>query len=283
MKDPILIPLAGGKFGTDESLFPRDAKSRRFALLEEAGFSASALTGVQRLAVGSLGWGTASEGALRILSRALSNNSQLHAEKADAVIAACRVSRGLAEDRRTQNDPWVHDLIAAAERLAAGNEYFHPLLVKAKGYQAGCLSGDMSLERYLHGLAGHPYALVGAAIASSEGCREEAAAVVQEFTGSMGVLHGITERTAFSPNSRKKSTLVTPDFLSGGPEADYDADRQLLRETVARHARSVLRSVDLLSTQLPNSPAIEQVKERAFMTLRDTGALLRTLTVPAST
>jgi len=281
MNDPILIPLAGGKFGTDDSLFPHDAKSRRFTLLQEAGFSPSASTGVQRLALGSLGWGTASEGALRILIRALSNTSRSQPERADAIIAACRVSRGLVEDHRTQNDPWVGDLSCAAEQLADGDSHFHPLLLKARNYQKDCLSGDITLERYIEGLAGHPYALVGAAVASSGDFGDDTSAVVREFTGSMGVLHGITERTLFSPNSRKKSTLVTPVILSEVPGAGSDANRRLLRETVTLHARSVLSSVDLLSAQAPNSPAIGQVKERAFMTLRDAGALLRSLTAPA--
>lgn len=283
MSDSILIPLAGGKFGTDEALFPQDAKFWRFKVLEEAGFSASASTGVQRLAVGSLGWGTASEGALRILLRALSKDSKLQPVKADAIIAACRVSRGLVEDRRTQNDPWVRDLTATAERLADGDQHFHALLLSAKSYQTDCLSGDITLEGYIEGLAGHPYALVGAAVASFGGCRENVAAVVQEFTASMGVLHGITERTAFSPNSRKTSTLVTPLILSDVDGANDDADRQLLRVTISSHARSVLSSIDVLSSQLAESSAIEHVKERAFMSLRDAGALLRMLTVPAIT
>ena len=287
----IVIPIARPESAESQaalalyrSLFHADAVPRRLAALADVGFAAEAATLSQRVAQRSLTWGTAAEAALRILATEPNAAEAETMARIDAAVAAVRVARGLAEDRRSCRDPWIDVLIDAASALCpATNPAVTSLLVNSRTYHQRLRSPSLDLDGYVDGLDCHPYVLAGELLRHYELTPVARPDLVAEFARAFGPLYQLISDLrvigSTSPRSRNRIYIFT-DILE--PDGQFLSDvrprpRSEIRQYAIAAGRQLLRTTRELKTEFPPSPSMDELFTRANMTLRDTAELLKQL------
>lgn len=255
------------------SVFDTASVDKRAALLTDAGLATAPATKARMLGRRSLTWATAAEVGVHALAT-VRDPDLLSA--ADAIVAALRVARGLAEDRRSTDDIVIDELFTAAAALTCSavpsSTELAGVLADCRAYCDALRTGRATPRIYLECLHTHSNGVCGAVLQALQLVDIEIATEVRTFAVSLGVLYQLIR------DLQAAGDTISPHALN-----HVLATRLLLEEecrtsaidVVVTHSRLLLQSMKAVEQHYSRNALIDEILLRANITLRDCAALLK--------
>lgn len=254
------------------SVFDSRSVDARLDTLQRHGVGDLPVTKPRELAMRSLAWATAAEVGLYTLTTT-PDRSALHT--ADALTAALRVARGLIEDTRSHRDPVVDELLVAADRLSEALP--HPasaaeLVTRHRSYRDALAAPSYDLNDYLAALPTHSISVVGLLLGHQQLVADPAvASSVEDFAVSLGCLYQVTTEisAATDPAPTHPNHLILSRAL-GSRQGHAE-----LTDYIATRSRTLLDTTPTIRDHYSVSPMLDEVLQRANLTLRACADFLR--------
>lgn len=256
------------------SVFDAASVDQRIALLAEAGVAAVPASKARMLGRRSLTWATAAEVGVQALATVRDPDLL---STADAIVAALRVARGLAEDCRSTNDVVIDELFAAAYSLARSaapsSAALVTVLADCRKYHEALRGGNATPRTYLGALHTHSNGVCGAVLRELRLVDTEIASQVHAFAVSLGVLYQLTT------DLHAAAHAVSPNSLTHTLVAQASVDEQIwmsVLDVIAARSRLLLDSMKQVERYYSHNALLHEILLRANIVLRDCARLLRT-------
>ncbi|MCB8913375.1 hypothetical protein KUG88_24970 [Rhodococcus rhodochrous] len=255
------------------SVFDAASVDQRIALLADAGMAVVPASKARMLGRRSLTWATAAEVGVQALATVRDPDLL---STADAIVAALRVARGLAEDCRSTNDVVIDELFAAAHSLAhsaAPSAALATVLADCRKYHEALRAGNATPRTYLGALHTHSNGVCGAVLRELRLVDTEIASQVHAFAVSLGVLYQLTT------DLQAAAHTVSPNSLTHTLVAQASVDEQIwmsVLDVIAAHSRLLLESMKQVERYYSHNALLHEILLRANIVLRDCARLLRT-------
>ncbi|WP_137876366.1 hypothetical protein [Rhodococcus sp. Q] len=254
------------------SVFDTTSVDNRMAILKGAGVHTAPTTKARALGLRSLTWATAAEVGLRALATAGDPDTLA---TADAVVAALRVARGLAEDRRSVNDPLIDELLSAASTLTAPrtSEGLATLHAECLVYRNALRSGTCSPNDYLDSLRTHSNGVTGALLREMHLVDPEVTDEVYDFTVSLGVLYQLTTDLRAATDGTLRESSISRTISMALLAADDTRDQ--VTDVIVTRSRLLLQTTKSIQSHYARNSMLDEITLRANITLRECAVLLK--------
>lgn len=249
------------------TVFDQTSVDSRLGILSRAGVVDSHASRIRALGLNSLARATAAEVGLHALAT-VRDKQKLGI--ADAVIAALRVARGMSEDRRSVNDPFIGELIRAAENLLKENsasEALTELPAICRTWHEWLRAGGFGPSAYLEGMRSQSYAIAGALLYEHGLVSSAMATDVRDFAMSLAVLSQISEDARALSHPVRPATRNSTVLTDVKAMWESESDRGLLLDAVANNCRILLRATKSVQGAYSSHPLLDEVLVRANITL----------------
>lgn len=255
------------------SVFDAASVENRMSILAGAGVNISPTAKVRALGLQSLTWATAAEVGLQAFATVRDPETLA---SADAAVAALRVARGLANDRRSVEDPLIDELLAAAQILTvteSESEGLVNLHTEFRVYLDNMRTGTCSPSDYLDSLRTHSNGVAGVILRDMHLADSEISAGVHDFGVSLGTLYQLTtdlrEEVDDVSHGNSISRAIAAEMMAA------DATCAQITAEIVTSSRLLLQTIKHIQRHYAHNPLLEEITVRANITLRDCAVLLK--------
>ena len=255
------------------SVFDTASVDNRMTLLARAGLTVEPATKVRALGMRSLTWATAAEVGLHALTTAEDPDSLA---LADAAVAALRVARGLAEDRRSVEDPFIDELLVTAHTLTSEvsrSEGLTRLHAGCRRYREVMRTGMHSVDEYLDALHSHSNCVTGVLLQELELVDPEYGDDVRTFAVALGVLYQLTSDLSAPSQPGLQQFSISRDTVSTLMATKESRDQ--ITGLIVAQSRVLLQASKEMQRVYARSPLLDEIIVRANITLRNCATLLK--------
>lgn len=255
------------------SVFDTASVDNRMTLLARAGLTVEPATKVRALGMRSLTWATAAEVGLHALTTAEDPDSLAIA---DAAVAALRVARGLAEDRRSVEDPFIDELLVTAHTLTSEvsrSEGLTRLHAGCRRYREVMRTGMQSADEYLDALHSHSNCVTGVLLQELELVDPEYGDDVRTFAVALGVLYQLTSDLSAPTQPGLRQFSISRDTVSRLMATNKS--RNQITGLIVAQSRVLLQASKEMQRLYARSPLLDEIIVRANITLRNCATLLK--------